>query len=91
MAKRRKLVWPEWWEWEVKISAHMQKRFAKRDFTEIDLRRMMENARNFRADYHEGRWIIETRFRQRPWEVIVEPLADEVKLEVITAYEVWNE
>jgi len=69
----------------------MQKRFPKRDFTEIELRRMMERAMNFREDRYEGRWIIDTRFRQRAWEVIVEPLADEMKLEVITAYEVWND
>ncbi len=90
MAKRRTLVWPDWWEWELKISAHMQKRFPKRDFTEIELRRMMEHATNFKKDRHEGRWIIDTRFRQKAWEVIVEPLADEMKVEVITAYEFWN-
>jgi len=90
MAKRRKLVWREWWEWELKIPAHMQKRFSKRDFNEIELRRMMEDETNFREDRHEGRWII-IRFREKAWEVIVEPLADEVKLEVITAYEVWND
>jgi hypothetical protein len=44
MAKRRK-EWPEWWQWELKISTHMNKRFPKRDFTEIDLRRMMEHKR----------------------------------------------
>jgi hypothetical protein len=69
----------------------MQKRFAKRDFTEIELRRMMEHASNFREDRHEGRWILDTRFREKAWEVIVEPMADEVKLEVITAYEVWHD
>ncbi len=69
----------------------MQKRFTQRDFTEIELRRMMEHGTNFREDYHQGRWVIDTRFRQKAWEVIVEPLADEVKLEVITAYEVWND
>ncbi|HXV59905.1 MAG TPA: hypothetical protein VEK15_04365 [Vicinamibacteria bacterium] len=51
----------------------MQKRFVKRDSTELDLRRMMEHATNFRKDYKEGRWIIDTRFRQKAWEVIVEP------------------
>lgn len=90
MAKRKR-VSPEWWEWELKISSHMQKRFLKRGFTEVDLRHMMEQATNFRKDYREGRWIIETRFRQKAWEVIVEPLLDEIKLEVITAYEVWND
>lgn len=90
MAKRKR-VWPDWWEWELQISAHMQKRFLKRDFTEMDLRRMMEHTRNFREDRKDGRFIIDTRFRQKAWAVIVEPLHDEVKLEVITAYEVWDD
>jgi hypothetical protein len=60
---KRKRVWPEWWDWDLKVSSHMQKRFLKRDFTEVDLRRMMEHATNFRKDYKEGRWIVDTRFR----------------------------
>ncbi len=63
----------------------MQKRFPKRGFTELDLRRMMELATNFRRDYKDGRWIIGMRFRRKAWEVIVEPLFDVRKLEVITA------
>ena len=49
---------------------------------------MMEHASDFRRDYIEGRWVIETRFRRAEWEVIVEPLPDEEKLEIVTAYEV---
>ncbi len=64
MAKRKR-VWPEWWQWELKISTHMHKRFPKRDFTEIELRRMMEHATDFTEDRHEGRWVIDTRFRQK--------------------------
>jgi hypothetical protein len=90
MAKRKR-VWPPWWEWELKISPHMQRRFLKRDFTETELRRMMEHATNYRKDRKEGRWTIDTRFRRKAWEVIVEPLPDEVKLEVITAYEVLDD
>ena len=86
-----KSVWPPWWEWEIKLSSHVQKRFIKRNFTEIELRRMMEHASDFRRDYIEGRWVIETRFRGAEWEVIVAPLSDEEKLEIITAYEVWDE
>ncbi|GEM_PF-2555191 len=52
---------------------------------------MMELATNFRKGYKDGRWIIDTRFRRKAWEVIVEPLFDVRKLEVITAYEVWDD
>jgi hypothetical protein len=88
---KEKRVWPEWWQWELKISAHMQKRFQQRNFTEMDLRRMMEHATGFRKDYIESRFTIDTRFRRKPWEVIVEPLSDEKRLEVITAYERWDD
>jgi hypothetical protein len=56
-----------------------------------DLRRMMEHATGFRKDYIESRFTIDTRFRRKPWEVIVEPLSDEKRLEVITAYERWDD
>jgi hypothetical protein len=45
---------------------------ADRGFTEVDLRRMLERARGYRRDIVAGRWIIETRQRRGPWEVIVD-------------------
>src|SRR3989442_6997190 len=44
-----------------------------RRFTEIDLRRMLQQATGYREDVVEGRWVIETRHRRKAWEVIVEP------------------
>jgi len=90
MAKRKR-EWPPWWEWELKLIPHMKGRLAKRKFTEIELRRMMEHATNFRPDYKEGRWVVETRFRRQRWEVIVEPIPEEERLEVVTAFEAWDE
>lgn len=84
---KRRREWPPWWEWELVIIRHMQDRLGKRKFTEIELRRMMEHATGFRPDPIEGRWVIETRFRRKRWEVIVEPIPEEEKLEVVTAYE----
>ncbi|PON12900.1 hypothetical protein C2W62_37190 [Candidatus Entotheonella serta] len=59
-----------------------------RDFTEVDLRTMLENAGSYRADRVEGRWLIDTRHRRQPWHVIVEPDPIESLLVVITAYPV---
>lgn len=59
---------------------------ADRRFTELDLRRMLDRATSFRRDIIEGRWVIRTRHRRRPWEVIVEPDLAESLLVVITAY-----
>ena len=77
---------PEWWEWELEITSHAEKRMEHRDFTELDLRRMFDSATGFREDYFEGRWVVETAYQGDPWEVIVEPDTDETLLVVITAY-----
>ena len=61
-----------------------------RRFTEVDLREMLHRARNHRAAVVEGRWVIETRHRNRAWEVIVEPDFDAKLLVVVTAYSVWD-
>jgi hypothetical protein len=59
---------------------------ADRRFTEVDLRRMLEYATNFRPDVVEGRWVISSRHRRRHWDIIVEPDFDVRLLVVITAY-----
>jgi len=61
-----------------------------RRFTEIDLRRMLQRASGHREDVVEGRWVIETRYRGKPWEVIVEPDQERRLLVVVTAYPVWE-
>lgn len=60
-----------------------------REFTEVDLRRMLEHARHLRTDAVEGRWLVETRHGSRDWEVVVEPDFDVHRILVITAYPVW--
>ena len=82
------MEWPDWWEWELELSPHLEKRMVHRSFTEIDLRAMLENAEAYRRDIVDGRWLIETRHRRHPWHVIVEPERLESLLVVITAYSV---
>ena len=79
-------TWPAWWEWELELSSHLFKRMADRDFSEIELRRMLSVASKLRPDTVPDRWIVETRHRRAPWEVIVEPDAGAQLLVVITAY-----
>jgi hypothetical protein len=59
-----------------------------RQFSEIDLRRMLEYATGLREDVVEGRWVVETWHRRGSWEVIVEPDFDAGALVVVTAYAV---
>ncbi len=47
---------------------------------------MLEQARAFRPDVVEGRFLIELRFHGRAWEVVVEPDEVEHLLVVVTAY-----
>ena len=78
--------WPSWWEWELELSPHLEKRMVQRDFTEIDLRTMLHQATGYHPDVEPGRWAIETRHRGSAWEVIVEPDHTARQMVVVTAY-----
>ena len=77
---------PKWCEWELELTPHLLKRMEDRDFDEVDLRLMLEQATGTRPDVVEGRHVIETALREGPWEVIVEPDDTEQLLVVVTAY-----
>ena len=38
---------PTWWDWELELSFHLEKRMLQRDFTEIDLRTMLDRATGY--------------------------------------------
>ncbi len=81
--------WPEWWEWELEIIPHLEKRMGDRGFTDIDLRAMLAHASGYAPhELFEGRWVINTKHRRAPWKVIVEPDRDRRLLVVVTAYPV---
>ena len=82
----RKTNWPEWWTWELELSAHVLKRMEDRRFNEVELRRMLEHAREYRDDIVEDRFVIASRHAGQAWEVIVEPDPERRLLVVITAY-----
>ena len=35
---------PDWWSWELELSAHLLKRMMDRQFNEADLRLMLDDA-----------------------------------------------
>ena len=82
------MTFPEWWDWELELTPHVEKRMEDRTFTEVDLRLMLERATGFRPDVVDDRFVVETRFRAGPWEVVVEPDEEEHLLVVVTAYPV---
>jgi hypothetical protein len=80
-------VWPAWWDWELAFTGHLELRMEQRDFTEVELRSMLQRASSYAPSVVEGRFMIETTHRGRPWIVIVEPDPEERLLVVVTAYE----
>jgi hypothetical protein len=77
---------PAWWEWELELTPHVEKRMEDRGFNEVELRAMLERATGFRPDEVEDRFLIETRFKGKPWEIVVEPDETDHLLVVVTAY-----
>jgi hypothetical protein len=80
--------WPEWWSWDLEFTPHLLKPMVDRRFNEADLRLMLEEAKGFRPDVVECRYVVETTHAGRSWEVIVAPDEVEQVLLVITAYPV---
>lgn len=58
-------MWPEWWDWELEFSSHVEMRMVDRDFNEIDLRVMYDRAVSYRHDSVPGRWVIKTKHRRQ--------------------------
>jgi hypothetical protein len=46
---------------------------AERDFTELDLRVMLQDAQRVQRDIEPGRGVVEARFRGWPWETSSSP------------------
>jgi hypothetical protein len=57
-----------------------------RHFSEVDLQLMLDRATGYHENHEEGRWVIETEWTGRSWEIIVEPSPEEKILVVVTAY-----
>ena len=51
---------PDWWEWELEFTSHLEKRMDDRDFTELDLRAMLERAESYRPSVVAERWMVRT-------------------------------
>ena len=80
--------WPNWWAWELELTPHVEKRMETRGFNEAELRQMLEQAIGYGPDFVDGRFVIDTSFRSRKWEVVVEPDEIDHLLVVVTAYKV---
>jgi hypothetical protein len=79
---------PDWWNFDLELSPHVEERMIDRGFSEVDLRLMVEAAGHVRPAATNGRWIVETFHDGGSWEVIVEPDERDRVIVVITAYRV---
>lgn len=79
--------WPEWWNWDLAFTAHLEERMLMRGLSEVELRAMLEVAVAVQPARHRGRWVVRTRHAGTTWKVVVEP--DEVtrQVVVVTAYQ----
>lgn len=80
--------WPEWWDFELELSPHVEDRMIDRSFSEVDLRLMIETTDRVRPSDSPGRWILETAHLGDAWEVVIEPDQLDEVIVVITAYKV---
>ena len=79
---------PDWWDFELELSPRLLDRMIDRDFSEAELRLMVEVADGLRPGSSLGRWIVETTHHGDEWEVVVEPDDSDRVIVVITAYKV---
>lgn len=79
---------PDWWDFDLELSPHVEDRMIDRDFSEADLRLMIEVANRMRSGGSAGRWVLETVHLAAAWEVVVEPDELDRVIVVITAYKV---
>lgn len=79
---------PEWWDFELSFTSHVENRMEERGFSEVELRAMLENAGKLEPARRGGRWIVRTRHAGGAWAVVVEPDEQERTLVIVTAYPV---
>jgi hypothetical protein len=77
---------PEWWNWELAFTAHVESRMEERSISELDLRRMLEDATELSPGRQTGRFLVSGRHEGRRWIVVLEPDSDERVAYVVTAF-----
>jgi hypothetical protein len=65
---------PEWWTWDIELTAHSEERLQERGLTEIEIRTILDKPpRSVEPDPEPGRYRVLTAHRRQLWMVIVEP------------------
>lgn len=77
---------PTWWDWELECSVHVEQRMLERGITEVELRAMLERARELAPSHVAGRFVAKTRHSGQDWAVVLEPDFDLECVVVVTVY-----
>jgi hypothetical protein len=77
---------PEWWQWDLAFTPHLETRMEEREFSEVELRGMISDVVDLTPARRPGRFAGFTRLRGRPWVVILEPDMEDRVVFVVTAY-----
>ena len=83
---KRHAGWPTWWDWDLELTPHLERRMEDRQFTEVDLRKMLEEASALEPGMVEGRYEVATKHSGGRWKVIIEPDYEARMIVVVTAY-----
>ena len=78
--------WPNWWDWELGFTGHVEVRMEERGFSEVELRSMLDRASRVSPARRPGRWLIHTQHSGQPWVVVAEPDPQDQMLMIVTAY-----
>jgi len=85
MARNPQTDPPEWWDWDLAFTSHIESRMEERLFSEVELRTMIADATDLSPSRRPGRYLARTRLHGRPWSVVLEPDMEDQLLFVVTA------
>jgi hypothetical protein len=86
MGRNPQIDAPDWWDWDLAFTEHLESRMDEREFSELEVRAMVTDAIDVAPGRHPGRYVAITRLHGQPWVVILEPDADDQLLWVVTAH-----
>lgn len=82
--------WPAWWDWDLELTPHVEKRMEQRGLSEVGLRTLFQQAQpdDLKPDVVEDRWLVTASLDRERWAIIVEPDHGDSVLVVVTVYKV---
>jgi hypothetical protein len=82
----RRMELPEWWNWELAYTEHVESRMDERGVSDVDLRTMLQSPISVQPG-RPGRWQVEARHAEQRWTVVLEPDFDDRVVFVVTVYQ----